>query len=249
MYLDKSKMLSFFFFSLSCRGSRAREAQSADGSHAARPAGPAARSPPSCRTAPLGAGAAAAPFDPALARRRGAHRAQARPGATGRCWETSADACGPADMAAAAAVAAALARLAAAFLLLAAQVRLRRPRRPRRLRHPGPLPRPRASPDWSGLGARLGFARLQRGWPAGPELGRDLAGLSPASLSFLPWSLPQLQRHSAVPGPEVWEFPYLLRPCSVSRSPTAAGGAAAWPRGLGQGAAPPRASVSPCARC
>uniref|UniRef100_A0A667GWE7 Signal peptide peptidase-like 2B n=1 Tax=Lynx canadensis TaxID=61383 RepID=A0A667GWE7_LYNCA len=127
MYLDKSKMLSFFFFSLSCRGSRAREAQSADGSHAARPAGPAARSPPSCRTAPLGAGAAAAPFDPALARRRGAHRAQARPGATGRCWETSADACGPADMAAAAAAAAAaavaaLARLAAAFLLLAAQV-------------------------------------------------------------------------------------------------------------------------------
>lgn len=67
MYLDRSKMLSFFFFSLSCGGSRAREAGRAASS--AAPAGPRGppppRSPPSCRAAPLGGGAAPGPCDPA----------------------------------------------------------------------------------------------------------------------------------------------------------------------------------------
>lgn len=87
MYLDRSKILSFFFFSLSCRRSRGREAGSAVGPLATRPAGPAsptspaARSPPSCCVAPLYAGASVAPFEPfCLARMRRTCKALARRG-------------------------------------------------------------------------------------------------------------------------------------------------------------------------
>lgn len=120
MYLDRSKMLSFFFFSLSCRGSRAHEVGSAAGSRRAPPAPRAPpcahrhlaaphlstprRGPPPCSLTPLrtqawhGHGACAARHAGAL---------------LGNIWRRLR----PANMAAA------LAWLAAACLLFAAQVR------------------------------------------------------------------------------------------------------------------------------
>lgn len=182
MYLDRSKMLSFFFFSLSCGRNRAREAGSAAGPRAASPAGLLARSPPSCRAAPLCAGAAAAPFDldphACAAHVRRLRGTALRDGALlGNVWRRLRR--GPADMAAAAA----LARLAAAFLLLMVQVRampappappdaVTRPLGHRRAQNPRPA-RPRGS---------LGDPRPSRGQPASPEPRRDLAGLSPALL-------------------------------------------------------------------
>lgn len=162
MYLDRSKILSFFFFSLSCRRSRACEAKSAAGPGAARPCGPAStasRSPPFCRVAPLCAGAGVVPFDPAthacaeyVRRLRGAaHRAGAL---LGNIWRRLRR--GPADMAAVATVA----WLPAAILLFVAQVRaspapLAPPDAMTRPLGPRPRARPPLGPAW--------------GQPLGPE--------------------------------------------------------------------------------
>nr|XP_044608147.1 signal peptide peptidase-like 2B [Equus asinus] len=122
MYLDRSKMLSFFFFSLSCEESRAREADSARPG----PEPPAPAAPPRAHrhlAAPRRSAQAPPPrplTPPPPPRRRGAHNgagAAGRGGALlGKHLPTPAAGTGRHGGGGGA-----LARLAAAFLLLAAQ--------------------------------------------------------------------------------------------------------------------------------
>lgn len=178
-------MLSFFFFSLSCGKNRAREAESAAGPRAARSAGLLARSPPSCRAAPLCAGAAAAPFDPdthACATRKAPARPRApRWGVAGKPLATPATGTG---------------RHGGGGGAGAARSRLPPPCGPGEgyACPAGPArcgdPAPRSS---AGRGTRpawprgsLGDPRPLRGQPAGPEPRRDLAGLSPSRLPSPP---------------------------------------------------------------